>query len=304
MSSTTTPFHRQLSLDTHYRCPVASNRPRDTPFPCAHQCWPLVECAGIAYRPSFSPPLSLLLCCIEIACVRSRPCLLCCPTPGPWPLSSSSAFAIGLSRDLSYPSVLPSPGRLRRRPLRPCHPPFQPPFPPAIIPLMPIATSTTVVPTHPSAVVKMEDRKRPAIADTEEYAPPSKRQAVNGSASRAKEDPNGDYKDEAWLEVRHHATPSTFLLTRLPLSPFDPWLTGPDTWSRDALRRRVRRREPWLCTHPSPRHHRTSRVPAECLLPLSSSRFAALRASPASAPAELLLTILSRTSKRMRSSVR
>lgn len=45
----------------------------------------------------------------------------------------------------------------------------------------------------------MEDRKRPAIADTDEYAPPSKRQAMNGSGSRAKED-SGDYKDEAWLE--------------------------------------------------------------------------------------------------------
>ncbi|EFW99342.1 histone ubiquitinationc protein [Grosmannia clavigera kw1407] len=46
----------------------------------------------------------------------------------------------------------------------------------------------------------MEDRKRPAIADTDEYAPPSKRQAVNGGGSRAKDDNNGDYKDEAWLE--------------------------------------------------------------------------------------------------------
>ncbi|CAK7199094.1 E3 ubiquitin-protein ligase bre1 [Sporothrix eucalyptigena] len=64
---------------------------------------------------------------------------------------------------------------------------------------MPIATAPTVVPTRPSAVVKMEDRKRPAIADTDEYAPPSKRQAVNGGTSKAKEDPNGEYRDE-WLE--------------------------------------------------------------------------------------------------------
>ena len=66
---------------------------------------------------------------------------------------------------------------------------------------MPISTAPTVVPTRPSAVVKMEDRKRPAIADTDEYAPPSKRQAVNGGTSKAKEDPNGEYRDEAWLEV-------------------------------------------------------------------------------------------------------
>ncbi|KJR80788.1 uncharacterized protein SPSK_05668 [Sporothrix schenckii 1099-18] len=65
---------------------------------------------------------------------------------------------------------------------------------------MPIATAPSAVPTRPSAVAKMEDRKRPAIADTDEYAPPSKRQAVNGGASKVKEDPNGEYRDEAWLE--------------------------------------------------------------------------------------------------------
>lgn len=68
---------------------------------------------------------------------------------------------------------------------------------------MPIATVPTVVPTRTFTVAKMEDRKRSAIADTDEYAPPSKRQAVNGSAGKAKEDPNGEFRDEAWLEVSH-----------------------------------------------------------------------------------------------------
>ncbi|OAA54117.1 histone ubiquitinationc protein [Niveomyces insectorum RCEF 264] len=65
---------------------------------------------------------------------------------------------------------------------------------------MPIATSPSVVSTSLSTVVKMEDRKRPAMADTDEYAPPTKRQAVNGSGSRSKEDASNDCKDEAWLE--------------------------------------------------------------------------------------------------------
>ncbi|KAI3337358.1 E3 ubiquitin-protein ligase-like protein [Xylariaceae sp. AK1471] len=43
----------------------------------------------------------------------------------------------------------------------------------------------------------MEDRKRPAVNSTDDIAPPSKRQAVNGS-SKAKEDPEA--KDEAWVE--------------------------------------------------------------------------------------------------------
>ncbi|XDG01299.1 hypothetical protein ABKA04_000914 [Annulohypoxylon sp. FPYF3050] len=42
----------------------------------------------------------------------------------------------------------------------------------------------------------MEDRKRPAIS-TDDIAPPSKRQAVNGG-SKSKDD--GDTKDEAWIE--------------------------------------------------------------------------------------------------------
>ncbi|KAJ3562713.1 hypothetical protein NPX13_g8464 [Xylaria arbuscula] len=43
----------------------------------------------------------------------------------------------------------------------------------------------------------MEDRKRPAVNSTDDIAPPSKRQAVNGS-SKAKDD--ADTKDEAWVE--------------------------------------------------------------------------------------------------------
>ncbi|RYC61990.1 hypothetical protein CHU98_g4207 [Xylaria longipes] len=43
----------------------------------------------------------------------------------------------------------------------------------------------------------MEDRKRPAVNSTDDIAPPSKRQAVNGGG-KAKED--ADTKDEAWVE--------------------------------------------------------------------------------------------------------
>lgn len=64
---------------------------------------------------------------------------------------------------------------------------------------MPVATAPSALPTRPSPVVKMEDRKRPAIADTDDYAPPNKRQATNGGASKTKED-NGEYRDEAWIE--------------------------------------------------------------------------------------------------------
>jgi hypothetical protein len=45
----------------------------------------------------------------------------------------------------------------------------------------------------------MEDRKRPASGAVDDYAPPSKRQAVNGS-SKSKDD-SGDMKEEAWIEV-------------------------------------------------------------------------------------------------------
>ncbi|KAK4239874.1 BRE1 E3 ubiquitin ligase-domain-containing protein [Achaetomium macrosporum] len=44
----------------------------------------------------------------------------------------------------------------------------------------------------------MEDRKRPASGAVDDGAPPSKRQAVNGS-SKLKED-SGDMKEEAWIE--------------------------------------------------------------------------------------------------------
>ncbi|KAI4870940.1 E3 ubiquitin-protein ligase BRE1 [Hypoxylon rubiginosum] len=43
----------------------------------------------------------------------------------------------------------------------------------------------------------MEDRKRPAISSTDDIAPPSKRQAVNGG-SKSKDD--SDVKEEAWIE--------------------------------------------------------------------------------------------------------
>lgn len=60
---------------------------------------------------------------------------------------------------------------------------------------MPLSTSPTTVPL--STHVKMEDRKRPAISSTDDIAPPSKRQAVNGG-SKSKDD---DVKEEAWIEV-------------------------------------------------------------------------------------------------------
>ncbi|KAI0883372.1 uncharacterized protein GGS22DRAFT_166802 [Annulohypoxylon maeteangense] len=59
---------------------------------------------------------------------------------------------------------------------------------------MPLSTSPTTAPL--STRLKMEDRKRPAIS-TDDIAPPSKRQAVNGG-SKSKDD--GDAKDEAWIE--------------------------------------------------------------------------------------------------------
>ncbi|TRX91360.1 hypothetical protein FHL15_007782 [Xylaria flabelliformis] len=61
---------------------------------------------------------------------------------------------------------------------------------------MPSSTSPTVAPLS-STRIKMEDRKRPAVNSTDDIAPPSKRQAVNGG-SKAKED--ADTKDEAWVE--------------------------------------------------------------------------------------------------------
>ncbi|KAK3375108.1 BRE1 E3 ubiquitin ligase-domain-containing protein [Podospora didyma] len=61
---------------------------------------------------------------------------------------------------------------------------------------MPIATSPSVL--HPATFAKMEDRKRPATGAVDDCAPPSKRQAVNGSG-KSKDD-SGDMKEEAWIE--------------------------------------------------------------------------------------------------------
>ncbi|KAI0480294.1 hypothetical protein GGR56DRAFT_264358 [Xylariaceae sp. FL0804] len=60
---------------------------------------------------------------------------------------------------------------------------------------MPLSTSLTAAPS--TTRVKMEDRKRPAISSADDIAPPSKRQAVNGS-SKSKDD--SDIKDETWIE--------------------------------------------------------------------------------------------------------
>ncbi|KAK6079270.1 BRE1 E3 ubiquitin ligase [Seiridium cupressi] len=43
----------------------------------------------------------------------------------------------------------------------------------------------------------MEDRKRPALSATDDIAPPSKRQQINGGANAAKDD---DSKEDAWIE--------------------------------------------------------------------------------------------------------
>jgi hypothetical protein len=82
---------------------------------------------------------------------------------------------------------------------------------------MPIATSPSA-PPRPATFVKMEDRKRPASGAVDDCAPPSKRQAVNGS-SKSKDD-SGDMKEEAWIEVSlSHTTvptPSPSSSTRGP----------------------------------------------------------------------------------------
>lgn len=70
---------------------------------------------------------------------------------------------------------------------------------------MPVATSSPAV-SHPSGLSKMEDRKRPAISATDEIAPPSKRQAVNGTV-KSRDD--GESRDEAWIEVRPFVGDST-----------------------------------------------------------------------------------------------
>ncbi|RDA92806.1 hypothetical protein CP533_0809 [Ophiocordyceps camponoti-saundersi (nom. inval.)] len=62
---------------------------------------------------------------------------------------------------------------------------------------MPLATPPTASP-RPSTLVKMEDRKRPALSGAEDLAPPSKRVAVNGS--KAKDDAL-EMKEESWIEA-------------------------------------------------------------------------------------------------------
>ena len=57
----------------------------------------------------------------------------------------------------------------------------------------------------------MEDRKRPASGAVDDYAPPSKRQAVNGGG-KSKDD-SGDMKEEAWIEVSvSHDSPFVVIL--------------------------------------------------------------------------------------------
>ena len=70
---------------------------------------------------------------------------------------------------------------------------------------MPLSATTPT--TSLSPLVKMEDRKRPALSGADDIAPPSKRQAVNGAAAKASKD--DDTKEEAWIEVsRSLASPS------------------------------------------------------------------------------------------------
>lgn len=105
--------------------------------------------------------------------------------------------------------------------------------------LMPIATSPSL--PHPATFAKMEDRKRPASGAVEEGAPPTKRQAVNGS-SKSKDD-SGDSREETWIEVSLTRHPfvvsllapffthrpcrsSACLDTTLPNSPSRPSLGG------------------------------------------------------------------------------
>ncbi|KAM6477907.1 BRE1-domain-containing protein [Trichoderma sp. SZMC 28011] len=62
---------------------------------------------------------------------------------------------------------------------------------------MPVATTPSASP-RPSTLVKMEDRKRPAISGAEDLAPPSKRVAINGSKAK---DENTDMKEDTWIEA-------------------------------------------------------------------------------------------------------
>lgn len=64
--------------------------------------------------------------------------------------------------------------------------------------LMPIATSPSAVP-RAAALVKMDDRKRPAVSAVDDLAPPSKRLNING-AGKSRDD-SGDKGEDAWIEV-------------------------------------------------------------------------------------------------------
>lgn len=79
---------------------------------------------------------------------------------------------------------------------------------------MPVATSpSAILPASP--VVKMEDRKRPAISNAaDDFAPPSKRHQVNGS-SKSRDDAL-DMKDEAWIEVSDVGLCSSITTTPTP----------------------------------------------------------------------------------------
>lgn len=82
-------------------------------------------------------------------------------------------------------------------------------FSPAInrVFLMPVATAPFAVP-RPAALVKMDDRKRPAASAVDDLAPPSKRVNLNG-AGKSRDD-SGDKNEDAWIEVSH-------VTRRLPL---------------------------------------------------------------------------------------
>lgn len=72
--------------------------------------------------------------------------------------------------------------------------------------LMPVATTPSPSPRLAS-LPKMEERKRPAVSNADELAPPSKRhQSLNGSKSKT--DPS-DQPEEYWIEVSRQSSRST-----------------------------------------------------------------------------------------------
>lgn len=64
--------------------------------------------------------------------------------------------------------------------------------------LMPIATSLSAAP-RPAALVKMDERKRPAVSAVDDLAPPSKRLNINGGGKSR--DDSADKGEDAWIEV-------------------------------------------------------------------------------------------------------